>query len=78
MDFGVYLDAQDWLIKMNPFTKMTKDRFECPILFEGLSRFIYNDKLLEFAPTRAANRRKKLKFDKGITHLESSQVFYIS
>ena len=74
MDFRVYLDAQDWLIKMNPITTISKDKFECPIFFQGLSRFKYNDKVLEFAPTRAVNRRKKQQArEKSTSGLESSQ-----
>jgi hypothetical protein len=74
MDFEAYLDAQDWLIKMNTFNTQTKDLFKCPLFFNGLSRFLYNDKLLEFLPTRPANRRKKMKVDKAHIRLESSQV----
>ena len=77
MDFGVYLESQDWLIKMNPFTRQTKDVFECPIFFQGLSRFMITDKVLEFAPTRAAHRRKKLKLDDAVSRLESSQVLWM-
>ena len=74
MEFEAYLGAQDWLIKLNTFTTQTKDIFKCPLIFDGLSRFVYNDKLLEFVPTRPANRRKKPKIDKTHIRLESSQV----
>ena len=74
MDFGIYLDAQDWLIKMSTLNLLTGHRYECPLIFAGLSRFLYHDKTLAFLPTRAANRRKRLKNDKDALNLESSQV----
>lgn len=77
MDFGIYLDAQDWLIKMNPFSTLTKDRFKCPLFFQGLSRFLYKDEILEFLPTRPVHRRKKLKLDKSCIRFESSQVIFM-